>query len=274
MLSLSYKNLPANSTEMSALKKIIKSDLEHRTSILRRQEEVQSQYTYAKQAADVFADCLATTSAVKDAFAASILSTKALEEALKNALNLYDNHRDILVTISSTKGTLVTWGEIVALTEALLTHLDKATPQVETHLHQTANEYAAHETAHIAASESVLSYTDSLRAVDQNIAHKKSVLFGIRRVPTEILPQIFVEVVDARQYEIISSLSSYYDVEDSYQDLDYLLTTFNFVPFALSATCKRWRAICQSTPQLWRYIRAPMITSVYRRDIIIGRTQH
>jgi translation initiation factor 2B subunit (eIF-2B alpha/beta/delta family) len=158
---------------MSALKKLLDGDLEHRSFILRRQEEVQAQYTYAKKAAEVFADCLATTSAVKDAFAASILSTKALEEALKNALNLYDNHQDILATISSTKGMLATWAEIVALTEALLTHLDKAAPQVETHLHLAADEHAAHESAHIAASESVLSCTDSLRAVDRSIAQKK-----------------------------------------------------------------------------------------------------
>ena len=120
---------------MSALKKLLDSDLEHRPSILRRQEEVQSQYTYAKKAADAFADCLATMSAVKDAFAASILSTKSLKEALQNALNLYDNHHDILATISSTQGMLGTWAEIVALTEALLTRLDEATLQVETHLH-------------------------------------------------------------------------------------------------------------------------------------------
>jgi len=87
---------------MSALRKLIDSDLEHRSSILRRQKEVQAQYTYAKKAAEVFAARLATTTAVKDAFAASVLSTKALEEALKNTLILYDNHhQNILATISS-----------------------------------------------------------------------------------------------------------------------------------------------------------------------------
>ena len=273
MLSLSYKNHPANSTEMSALKKLLGSDLEHRPSILRRQEEAQAQYTYAKKAADAFADCLATTSAVKDAFAASVLSTKALEKSLKNALNLYDNHRDILATISSTKGVLVTWAEIVALTEALLTHLDKATPQVETHLHQAADEHAAHESGHIAASKSVLSCTESLRAVDQNIAYKRTTLFGIRRVPTEILPRIFIETVEARQREIITSLSSYYDVGGSYQDPKALLRTFNLVPFTLSAICKRWRAICLSTPQLWRYIRVPMINTNYYGNKPTGRNE-
>ena len=258
MLSQSYQNLPANSTGESALKKLLDGDLEHRSSILSRYKEVQAQYTYAKKAAEVFADCLSTTSAVKDAFAASILSTKALETALKNALNLYDNHHDILATISSTKGMLATWVKIAELTESLLTHLDKATPQVEAHLHQAADERAAHELAHIAGSASVLYCTDSLRAVDGSIAQKKSVLFGIRHVPTEILARIFIEAVDARQREIITSLSSYLVVETTANDLNTLLTTLNLVPFALSTTCKRWRAICQSTPQIWRYARVPM----------------
>jgi len=168
---------------------------------------------------------------------------------------------------------LVTWAEIVALTEALLTRLDKATPQVEAHLHLAADEHAAHEAAHIAASGSMLSCTDSLHAVDRSIAQKKGALFGVRRIPTEILPRIFIEAVEARQHEIITSLSSYHDPQSSYHDLDALPKTLNLVPFTLSATCKRWRAICQSTPQLWRYARAPMIYSTREGYKIIGKPQ-
>ena len=269
---------------MSALKKLLDGDLELRSSILRRHEEAQAQYTYAKKAAEVFADCLATTSAVKDAFAASILSTKSLEQALKNSLYEYGNHHDILTTISSTKGMLVAWTEIVALTEALLTHLDKATPQIEAHLHQAVDEHVAHESVYIAASESVLSCTDSIHTVNRSIAQKESLLFGIRRVPTEILPRIFIEAVDARQREIITSLSSYYDEGRFTQNINTLLTTLNLVPFTLSGTCKRWRAICQSTPQLWRYTRVPMVCytphgrktvgkSQFERSILLSRKQ-
>jgi len=272
-LSQSYKNLPAGCTEKSALKKLLDGDLELRSSILRRQEEAQAQYTYAKKAVEVFTDCLATTRAVKDAYVTSVLSTKALEGALKNALNLYDNHHDILASISSTKGMLATWAETVALTEALLTHLDKATPQVEGYLHLAAEEHAAHESAHIAASECLLPCTDSLHAVDRSIAQRKGALFGVRNVPTEILPRIFIEAVDARQHEIITSLPSYYDPGSSYHDLNALSKTLNLVPFTLSATCKRWRAICQSTPRLWGYARVPMINSVYLGTKITGKTQ-
>jgi hypothetical protein len=258
---------------MSALKDLLDDDLELRSFILRKQEKVQARYTYTKKAGEVLAACLATTSAVKNAYAACIPSTKALEQALKNALDLYDNHHDIPATISSTKGMLATWAEIVTLTEALLTLLDKSTPQVEAHLHQTADEHAAHESSHIAASESMVSCTDMLRAVDRSIAQKKRALVGLRRIPTEILPQIFMEAVDARQHEIITSLSSYYDPGSSDHDLDARLTTLNLVPFTLSATCRRWRAICQSTPRLWRYARVPMVISTGQGDKMIGKPQ-
>jgi hypothetical protein len=258
---------------MSALRKLLDGDREHRSFIIRRQEGVQAQYTYAKKAAGVFADCLATMSAVKDAYAACIPPTKALERALKNALNLYDNHRDILATISSSMGMLATLAEIVALTEALLIQLDKSIPQVETHSHLAADEHAAHESAHIAAPESMLSCTDMLHVVDRSISQRKGALFGLRRVPTEILPQIFIEAVDARQHEIITSLSSYRDQLSSYHDLDVLFKTLNLVPFTLSATCKRWRAICQSTPRLWRYARVPMVNSTGQGNKVIGKLQ-
>jgi hypothetical protein len=271
-LSQGYRNLPASCTEMSALKELLDDDLELRSFILRRQAKVQARYTYAKVAAEAFAACLATTSAAKGAYAASILSTKALGEALKNALNLYDNHHDILSTISSTTGMLATLAETVALTEALLTHLDKVTPHVEAHLHLVAEEHAMHESTHIAAAGSILSYTHSRRAVDRSIAQKKGTLL-LRSLPTEILSRIFIETVDAGQHEIITSLSSYYEPGSSYHELNANFKTLNLVPFTLSATCKRWRAICQSTPRLWRYARAPMVISTSQGNRITGKTQ-
>ena len=258
---------------MSALKKLLDGDLELRSFILRRQGEAQEQYTYAKKATEAFADCLATTNATRDAFATIIISTKALKEALQNAFNLYKGHCDILATISSTKGMLATWDEVMPLTEALLTQLDKATPQMESHIHLAADEHTAHEYAHIAASESILSCDNLLHEVDQNIAKKRRALFGPRQLPTEILRTIFIDTVDARQHEIITSLSSYYDPGPSKHDLSALSTTLNLVPFTLSATCKRWRAICQSTPQLWRYARVPMITSTVQGRKITGKKQ-
>ena len=96
---------------------------------------------------------------------------------------------------------------------------------------------------------------------------------SIRRVPTEILLRIFIEAVGARQREIITSLPSYNDPGGSGNDLSALLTTFNLVPFTLSATCKRWRAICQSTPLLWRYARVPMVNFTHRGNKTTGRTQ-
>jgi hypothetical protein len=272
-LSLGYRNLPANCTELSTLKRLLDDELEHRSFLLRRQEMVQSQYTHAKKAAEAFAACLTTASAAKDAYAASILSINALGNALKNALNIYDNHHDSLATISSATGMLVTWAETVALTEALLAHLDKVTPQVEVHLQLVAEEHAARESAHIAVSGSMLSCTDGLHAMDRSIAQKKGALFGPRSLPTEILSRIFIEAVDVRQHEIVTSLSSYYEPGSSNHYLNALFKTFNFVPFSLSATCKRWRAICQSTPRLWRYVRVPMVNYTNQGDKITGKTQ-
>ena len=112
-LSRSYKNLPANDTEMTALKKLLDGDLEHRSFILRRQEELQVQYSYAKKAAEIFANCLATTIAAKEAHTASMLSIDGLKEALNNSLNLYDGREDILAIFPSTNRILATWADLL-----------------------------------------------------------------------------------------------------------------------------------------------------------------
>ena len=258
---------------MSTIKKLLDGDLELRSIILRRQSEVQSQSSYAEKAASVFADCVKKTSAVKEAYTACIQSTKTLNEALMNALNLNDDDKEVLATISSTKGILATWNEIKTLAEAMLTRLDRAATEIETHLYLATDEQAAHDSAHIAASESLLSCTDLLRVVDRSVTQKKGALSTLRRFPTEILLQIFMEAIEARQSEIINSLSSYYDLLGSPHDLNTLLTTLNLVPFILSATCKHWRAICQTTPQLWRHARVPAIVPTLTGNKIIGKAQ-
>ena len=269
------KNLPVNGIdlEMSTIKELLDGDLELKSVILRRQSEVQSRSSYAEKTASVFADCVKKTNAVKEAYTACIQSTKTLNEALMNALNLSDDDKEVLATIPSTKGILATWNEIKTLAEAMLARLDRAAKEVETHLHLSTDEQAAHHSAHIVASESLLSCADHLRVVDRSIAQKKGALSSLRRFPTEILLQIFMETIDARQSEIINSLSSYYDVPSSPYDLNTLLMTLNLVPFILSATCKRWRAICETTPYLWRYARVPMIVSTSTGNKIIGKAQ-
>ena len=258
---------------MTTIKELLNGDLELKSVILRRQSEVQSRSSYAEKAASVFADCVKKTSAVKEAYTACIQSTKILNEALMNALNISDDDKEVLATISSTKGTLATWNEIKTLAEAILAHLDRSATEIETHLHLATDQQAAHDSAHIAASESLLSRADILRVVDRSIAQNRGALSSLRCFPTEILLQIFMEGIEARQSEIINSLSSYYDFGSSPHDLNTLLTTLNLVPFILSATCKRWRAICETTPHLWIYARVPMIVSTSTGNNIIGKAQ-
>jgi F-box-like len=254
---------------MSALRILLKRDLEFKSFILRQQEEAQAHVSYAENAARTFTDCLTATNVVKDAHAAGERSMGALKEALNHALGFYNDHSGVLTTISSTNGILAAWVEILTLTETLLARLDRATLQMETHLYLATDEQAAHEFASIAASESLLSCTDSLRAVDRSIAQKRRALSGLRRMPTEILQQIFMKAVDARQTEIIDSLLSYSYLY-SYSDPKALLETLNLIPFTLTAICKYWRALCRDTPQLWRYARVP---SSYLGNKIIGKTQ-
>ena len=86
-------------------------------------------------------------------------------------------------------------------------------------------------------------------------------------------PSCAIIAIEARQGEIINSLSSYYDFASSPHDLNTLMMTLNLVPFILSATCKHWRAICETTPHLWRYARVPMIVSTLTGNKIIGKAQ-
>ncbi|KAJ3729549.1 hypothetical protein C8R42DRAFT_169472 [Lentinula raphanica] len=86
-----------------------------------------------------------------------------------------------------------------------------------------------------------------------------TILSGIRKLPPELLADIFLQLVapDQERYYRLSIYSSYPKADPSQQAS----------AIVLSHVCRKWRSVALSTPQLWSTIsvphRTPLASSVY-----------
>jgi hypothetical protein len=128
----------------------------------------------------------------------------------------------------------------IALHEALveqLASIDQHATAIEEELEVTKE-----LSEHLSCSIEILS--PAMIKLQKNIAARsKGLLHPIRRVPAEILQQIFEECVDAEAAE--------WFVDPTRPPMLFQSAT------RIAGTCRFWRTIAQQTPRMWNRLRAP-----------------
>ncbi|KZV91538.1 hypothetical protein EXIGLDRAFT_837018 [Exidia glandulosa HHB12029] len=111
----------------------------------------------------------------------------------------------------------------------------------------------AAEDAVVAARAQVLTLQHKRELVQQRVTVSRGLLHPLRRVPNEILCEIFLADRDSS----LPALCYLWDIairKSSYHEPLVTADRMRAVrrwPFTLSAVCRRWRAIATSTPALW-----------------------
>ncbi|KZV91541.1 hypothetical protein EXIGLDRAFT_719234 [Exidia glandulosa HHB12029] len=100
----------------------------------------------------------------------------------------------------------------------------------------------AEETAE-AARAYVFELQNQRDVVAQRICQARGKLNPIRRLPEELLAEVFC-----------SWLRAVLEDNDDYMDLYAIPVVVQAVPFVAAAVCKRWRDVARSTPALWSFV--------------------
>ena len=109
-------------------------------------------------------------------------------------------------------------------------------------------ELAAHDSLRAQATQAVDRMDTIVRDLNHSIESKRlGVLHPIRRVPCEVLTEIFEYAVDEEHAKWMD------DKPRESLPTPYPPST----AFHISATCRHWREIATRTPKLWRYICPP-----------------
>jgi F-box-like len=252
------RNLPAQQTETAALETLIREDLELKNLIEKRQRTLRGRISEAENTAKGFSACIRATDAFRGIYAANSPAPGTVAERTAKALKVNSSYSSILTVVPSSNELLATWRDIIRLTDEVSACLERAKLQAEIHLHSCAIEQIAHESAVVAAKQSLQAAGGGLQGLKSSISQKRKKIYSIRCLPTELLQQIFNILVEEKQAFLISRLNTFPSSPKGYSiDPGAMVQTINFVPIILSGTCKRWRNICESTPSLWRFLRIP-----------------
>jgi hypothetical protein len=252
------QNLPAQQSEINALEALLKEDLEHKNMMESRQKALQGRISEAESSAKAIFQCITATHAFRAVYGANSISAKSFEERIKRALEVHSCHSRTLAGLPSTGELLATWSNILRLTDEVSACLERAKLQAEAHLHLCAVEQVAHESAAAAAKQSLQAMGGGLNGLKSSISQKRKKIYSIRCLPTELLQHIFEILVEEKQASLYSRLTAFPSSSKAYYtDPAAMWKTINFVPIVLSAVCKRWQDVCESTPSLWRFLRIP-----------------
>ena len=201
----------------------------------------------ARGAAQVTLDSSAHVISVLRPFVANLSSVISIHESDQ----IFGDLKRSLPSIDAAKRS---WESVADVVENLLVQIESLKSATLSHTECMARELGAHESVERQSQIFVDSLTQSIDALTCSITQKRIILRPIRRVPTEILEQIFeLATLDERlalRRELNFPITSY-------SEKKYVYRSIPRIPTILASTCRRWRTIALNMARLWSFLCVP-----------------
>ena len=200
----------------------------------------------ARGAAQVTLDSSADVVSVLSSFVDNLSSLISIHQSDQ----IFGDLKRSLPSIDAAKRS---WESVTGVVEILLVQIESLKPVTLSHVECMARELGAYESIEQQSQTSVDSLTQSIDALTHSIVQKRTILHPIRRVPTEILEQIF-EVVTLDERSALRGDLDWRSMSDPTKDFN---DTIPHIPTILASTCRRWRTIALNMARLWSFLCVP-----------------
>jgi hypothetical protein len=168
-------------------------------------------------------------------------------------LGLESMRESLVPLVPSTVTQLEGWKTVKEATSALSTAIETQLSLLKEFIHPVARELYSTEMLRDQMANTISSLSGMMNIAEESINSKRNgILHPVRRVPPEILVQIFQYSVEEEANEWLKDISK--------TPAPLLMAT------RIARVCKRWRDAALNTPHLWRHVRAPaniMLTTSY-----------
>ena len=200
------------------------------------------------------------TQVVLDSSADVVSVLSSFVDNLSSVISIHESDQifgDLKQSLPSIDAAKRSWESVADVVEILLVQIESLKSVTLSHAECMARELGAHESIEQQTQIALDGLTQSTDALTHSITQKRIILHPIRRVPTEILEQIFeVATLDERLTlrRDVDSITLYYTKE-------CLHRTIPRIPTILASTCRRWRTIALNMAQLWSFLCVPRLVS-------------
>lgn len=241
------QNLPPDDTQRSALGRL----LAQQESMIANLEHLYSENTVEHRRLDkntqILQNTVASTKILRDIGTQIQSQISPLFLQLDTELLSLEASYPVLSSLLSSSAPFVQeWNMVKDALATLLSVLKRPLERVETYVASVVEELHSTETLREQMSEAVATLSTMINVGVQSIKYKREgVLHPLRRLPPEILLQIFHECV-AEEVEALRNQLPFSKVIQS--------------PLVLAGVCTRWRRIVLQNPRFWNYICYPIST--------------
>jgi hypothetical protein len=240
-----------NDVKLSAINELIKQQKDLLDAIETTKKKNEDKHAQLSEKALVFQRAMQSTETLREIGVQMIAQITDWLEQLNSEISIQERDQPLVSSlIPSTTDFIEGWKAVQKAAEAfssiLKDHATKIHGRINSVLEQLDNaETLRDETAHTLTGLSTMIETSQsiIKAKHQGILHP------LRRLPSEILLQIFGECM-----------------EDEAEELRRVLLTAPGLPhmaITLASVCRSWRRTVLLSPRLWSYIRLPVYKQVY-----------
>ena len=201
----------------------------------------------ARGAAQVVLDSSADVVSVLSSFVDNLSSVISIHESDQIVGDL----KQSLPSIDAAKGS---WESVADVVENLLVQIESLKSATLSHAEYMATELVTHEAIEQQTQIALDSLAQSIDALTHSMDDKRRIFHPIRRVPTEILEQIF-EVATFDERLTLQRVLGWR--ETSYSKVMNAYHTIPRIPTILASTCRRWRTIALNMARLWSFLCVP-----------------
>ena len=165
---------------------------------------------------------------------------------LQTQLAVQEDDRIALATyLPSTPDFMHRWGALKDVISALDAALERRVIRTQERITFIAQQLYTTESLRDQMSSSISSFSSMIDSAQESIKAKKlGVLHPIRRLPVEILLQIFEDCVND-------------EIDELHRHPPRIFDATPTMALRLASVCGRWRDVVIGTPYLWRHFRAP-----------------
>ena len=199
-----------------------------------------------------------TAQVVLDSSAEVISVLSSFVDDLSSLISIHKSDQifgDLEQTLPSIDAAKQSWESIADVVENLLVQIESFKSATLSHAECMARELGEHECIEQQSQISMDGLTQSIDALTRSITQKRTILHPIRRVPTEILEQIFELAALDEQLTLRQNLagrSASYQTQYAYHHIPR-------IPTILASTCRRWRTITLKMARLWSFLCVPTL---------------
>jgi hypothetical protein len=244
MESRTMQNLPPDDAQRAALGRLIAQQELLVANVEHLYNENTVEYKRLDKNAQILQNTAASMKILRDIGTQMRTQLSPFLLQLDNELLSLETNYPVLSSLLSSSAPFVQqWNMVKGAVATLLSVLKGPLEHAETYVVSLVKELHSTEMLREQMSEAVTSLSTMIDVGVQSIKYKrKGVLHPLRRLPPEILLQIFHECVAEEVEDLRNQLPFSGDIQS---------------PVILAGVCTQWRRIVQHSPRFWNYICLP-----------------